>query len=1032
MKLSRSSTAFFCVLGLGCLAVPIQAAEEYDRFLQGLRSRGYFDAAIDYLAVMRTSPLLSQEQQQMVPFEEARTYLEASRTERDNAAREKLLDGARDKFKDFADRNSAHPQAPGAVTQLGAVLVERGRAKLEQGLAPANSANKKKLLEEARKYFTDSEKVFEEAEKKFDERLKQYPKFMAPNDPRVAERERAKGDLIQAHMFHAYGMYEKSRTFDSNDKAESKQWETALRAAAEKYGAIYKDYRTLIAGLAARLKEGQCYQELKDTKRALGLFADLLGQPDELKALRPYKASAMYLSLQCWTADTEKMYELAYRQGDEFIKGSSADELQQSEWLAVRYYTALAHRMRIAQLPEKAQGDEANEKAKCLDSARQNAEIVASTQGEYQDSARSLLKDLLGASAKTDAEPKSFLDAQNRGMEAMNRYSAAAAERDKSADEATRNAKNKEANDEREKAVGFFNKALHLVDENTTLDDRNQVRYYLCYLAFTENKTYDAAIVGEFLLKYYPNSGGARQAAQIALASYVNEYQFGTPGPGRDFDRAKMQGMAAEIAKRWKGEKEADDAWNILLAIAINEKRTADMMTALNNIQEESPVRAEAEMKAGRTLWVMYQEQLGMDEGTPGKLAAADMQALAVQANGLLEKAIERQRPLLDSLEKMTLSQAETQMFLCESRIALGQYAKALESLEDPAIGLLTLVRGREKNAEATQAPIPIETYKLALQAYVLNDKVEEAQKLIPELDALGAAAEGAGDQKLQLANTYLNLALRLEKQIDQNRQTGNLDGLKKAAKGFTFFLGQIEGAADAFDEQSRFQNLNWVSDNYFKLGSDFVTQSNAPAADRTMGQEFLAKASTLDDRLAPMTKDGSDAQMIVKLRKARALRRAEKYVEAVNALQEVLQGRRNLMEAQVEACETLMERARKEPHIYTTAVQGSRPDAATKENIIWGWRKISDAMRNSPPFSNANDPAHADFLRMYHTARYNMIVCAYQQAMAQTVKEERDKFLKGADYALTITEQHTPDMGGDAWKPKYQEMKQKVQSALK
>src|SRR5687768_1935015 len=107
MKRMRTlAVAGFCGLLLAGSTNVVRSAEEYERFLTELRNRGYFDAALDYLAVMRTSPLLSDDQKLMVPFEEARTFLEASRTERDGAAREKLLDGARDKFKEFADRNS--------------------------------------------------------------------------------------------------------------------------------------------------------------------------------------------------------------------------------------------------------------------------------------------------------------------------------------------------------------------------------------------------------------------------------------------------------------------------------------------------------------------------------------------------------------------------------------------------------------------------------------------------------------------------------------------------------------------------------------------------------------------------------------------------------------------------------------------------------------------------------------------------------------------------------------------------------------
>lgn len=1011
------------------------AAEEYDKFLAGLRQRQYYDAALDYLTVMANSPLLSETQKQLITFEEARTNLEAARNERDGALRERLLDGAQVKFKEFAEKFPTHVQAASATTQLGAVLVERGRAKLEQGLAPGAGDNRGKLMEEARKYFGESEKVFTDAQKKFEEDLAKYPKFMAPNDPRVIERERVKGDLIQSHMFHAYGLYEKSRTYKQDDDKEKKLWEAALRTAADKYGEIYKNYRTLIAGLAARLKEGQCYQELKDTKRALGLYADLLGQPDDLKPLRAYKASAMYLSLQCWNEETERLFELAYRQGDEFIKGSEPGELSRPEWLAVRYYTAVSHKNRIAQLKkEKLTNEETTEKQRCFDMARQNAEIVASTQGEYQDAARALLKELLG-DVDQNALPKSFVEAQNRGLDSMNQFSQMVVDAGKLTVPEERAAKEKEANEARQKAVDFFNMAMKLRDENTSLEDMNTVRYYLCYLAYTEGRTYDAAVIGEFLLKYYPNSGGARQGAQIALASYVTEYQNGTPGPGKDFDAAKMRDMAGQIAKRWAGQKEADDAWNILLAIAMSEKKIPEMLDALNHITPESTVRADAEMKAGRTLWALYGEQLTLDENAPNKLEAKAMGELAQQAHDLLNAAIERQKSGLDSIEKLTLQQAETLMYLCEARIALGKYAEALDCIDNEKYGLLALVRNKEKNADANSDPVPIESYKLALQAYVLNGKVAEAQKLIPELDALSAG--GSGDQKAQLANTYLNLALKLEAGIAINRENKNFDALKGAAQGFSFFLDQVAAAGDAFQGEAKFQNLNWVSENYFRLGSDLVTQPNVAAADKAKAQEYFKKSSELDDKLTPLTGEGTDAQLIVKLRKARAMRRSEKYVEAVGALADVLRGRRNLMEAQIEACETLMERAAnlKQPHIYATAVNGSRPDGpdgTTGDNIIWGWRRISDTMRQSPPFNDPKDASHKEFQRLYHTARYNMAMCAYQQALAQTAKEERDKLLKAADYYITITQQHVPDLGGPEWAAKYQDLQKKAQNALK
>jgi hypothetical protein len=79
-----------------------------------------------------------------------------------------------------------------------------------------------------------------------------------------------------------------------------------------------------------------------DTRRALGLYADIIGQPEELDQLRKQRAAAMYLSMQCWTSDTEKKDELAVQEGEKFLQKIRGFEDRQPEWLTIRYYTALA------------------------------------------------------------------------------------------------------------------------------------------------------------------------------------------------------------------------------------------------------------------------------------------------------------------------------------------------------------------------------------------------------------------------------------------------------------------------------------------------------------------------------------------------------------------------------------------------------------------------------------------------------------------------------------------------------------------
>lgn len=1043
-KFFRRSIASLLLVSFAFSSAPVRGAEEYEAFLNGMRARKYFDVALEYLDLMRNSALLSDVQRQMITYEEAQTFLEMSRDVKDPTDREKALDGARDRFQKFVTDNPNHPQAPGAETQLGAVLVERGRNKTEQGLLPANEASKEKFMVEARAFFDEAEKVFTAAEEKFKKQYDSYPRFMVPTDPKVAERERVKNDLIKAHLFHATGLYEKSRTYAEKSPDRKK----ALETAAKKYGDIYKDYRTLIAGLTARLKEGQCYQELGDNKRSLGLYNDLLTQPDDIKPLRPYKANAMYLSLQCWTADSEKMYELACVQADEFLKNSSPDELNQPAWLAVRYYGALAHQLRSKEFPADAKGDEAKARDQSLETAQDYAEIVANITCDYQDQARTLLRELTGG-ADPSKGPRSFLDAQNRGTDAYQKFSAALAEANKLAatNDPALPEKQKEVDDSRQSAITYFSQALELADEKTTLEEKANVRSYICYLLYTEGKFYDAAVIGQFLLEKYPNSGGARQSAMIALASYAAEYQnnqnalMADAAPGGqkpvvinpEFDRAQMFAVATKITKQWKGDKEADDAWNVLLEIAINEQNVAEILNALANLQEAWPGRAGAEMRAGRAMWVRYGQQLGLDEGAPGKLPAAEFQDLIVKANGILEKAIERQRPLLTGPELMQVDQAETQMFLCESRIALGQGAKALECIDDPKIGLMAVVRALGTNADATaigKAPpdidgakpadrIRLESVKLALQAYVLNNKIAEAQKLTEELGTLLGGA--AGDTKARLAGTYLDLALRLERQVAQQRETKNLAALKETSKGFAFFLSEIAKSGDAFQGEAKFQNLNWVSDNYFKLGVDLL------AEDRTLAVSYLDASAKLDAETLTALAVG-DALTYVKLRQARSLRRAEKFDDAIAALRDILKDKRFLIEAQVEAAETLMDKAAstKNPDFYTEAIMGRDPDEKN-DNIVWGWSRIAFTISRTPQFSSSEDPANKEFTRLYHLGRYQTALCYLLQADLTANPDDKLKRYRAVLFTIDQTESSRPDLGGEEWKPKYQDLRDKA-----
>ena len=158
-------------------------AEEPARaFLGGLRSRGYHDTALDYLKAMETSPIAPPDLRQTIAYETALTLVESSREQRDLEVRFQYLDDAQRLLKRFVDSQGSHPKAHAAQSQLGNLIVERARIKVEQ----SKSGNSKALLQQANKLYAQAFKEFSLLEASVSKELEQIPKVLDTRDKKQA------------------------------------------------------------------------------------------------------------------------------------------------------------------------------------------------------------------------------------------------------------------------------------------------------------------------------------------------------------------------------------------------------------------------------------------------------------------------------------------------------------------------------------------------------------------------------------------------------------------------------------------------------------------------------------------------------------------------------------------------------------------------------------------------------------------------------------------------------------------------------
>ena len=146
----------------------------------------------------------------------------------------------------------------------------------------------------------------------------------------------------------------------------------------------------------------------------------------------------------------------------------------------------------------------------------------------------------------------------------------------------------RDAEQAREKARALFRAALELRDRTTSLDDVNNARFYLCYLAYQAHEYVDAAVLGEFLARRHPTASGSRRAAGIALLSHLQSYNLAAPDD-RASEKQRMESMADFIARRFAGEAEADEAWMTLMVVATQQRDVEQLLAYLAKVPEQSP-----------------------------------------------------------------------------------------------------------------------------------------------------------------------------------------------------------------------------------------------------------------------------------------------------------------------------------------------------------------------------------------------------------------------------------------------------------
>lgn len=1026
--MSRPLCLKICFLGCvglslaGLLPSHAEAREPAREFLQALRDRGYHDIAIEYLESMKTSRLAPVEMKEILLYELGTTLVEASKMQRDIALREKQLDEARDALRRFIGMHSDHELASAANNQLGNLLVERARIKVELSKKPGE--DKATLLSEAGSLYDEAFNVFEKAKVDLKETLSGMVTIPESEKAKLKLRKQLRADYLQAQLLAAAIKEEKA---DSVQKG-SAEYNTLLTTAAGLYAEINKKYRSLLAGQYAQMYLGRCNQKMGKYKDALSFYDDVLSQP-EIDEFRPVKTKTFLLALECWRKSDPPLYAVAVQKLEPWIEKARPNEEKTENWLELRLELAKIQWELAQQLKETDPKDA--QVRRLVNDARKNATIVSRVKGDLQRDAQSFLAEKVGIEQpdRGDVAPKTFADAMQAGSEALDAMKTAnlvlktvPARIAKEKDDAIK-AQLKQQLEGAQEAVTtavtdakrYYRLALRLVDNETDIRDVNIVRYFLCFLYYSTKDYYEAGLVGEFVARRYPDSAGARQSAKIAMAAYLNLYTE-NQDEDKEFEKDRIVGIADYITKQWSDQPEAIEARSTLIQFMIQAGDLDMAEKYLNDIPENSAKRGDAEIKTGQAMWSAYlrgmQELRKWERGDEPTPEGVDVDAKKKTLDQLKGRA---QTILANGVQRMQQAGGVTEalvtaaLSLAQIYLDSGQVRESVGLLEDEKIGPLALVKAG--HAATAREGFAAEVYKTALRAYISSlggaaDSAAVIKKATEVMDAMKAAI--AQDKLVEM---YVSLARDLEEQI----KLASPEAKKPLSQGFEEFLTRLRADSEELSV------LNWVAATFFSLGSGFDT---GPPLSAEATKYYQQAADTYQAILDKVKKfDNPDMPTQIRLHLARTKRKLAKFTTARDLYKEVLTEKNMTLDVQVEAAKLYQEWAAfpgKEA-LYQKAISGAEPDPKTGKNIIWGWGHMFQITARYPQFRN-----------VFHEARYNLALCFFKMSKAAKSTDDKTKLLERAERAILQTQQLYGK--GDewmTWRPRYDTLIKDIQRAL-
>lgn len=1000
---------------------PLSAAEPYLEFVRALRDRGYHDYAVLYLERLESRGDVPEDVRTVIPFEKAITLREGVADLKTAKAQKEQLDRAEGYLADFTREHPDHSLAARANMERARILRGKVRVEIRNAESAENAGAAEEHRQRARDYLAEARKSFQAAHDRYKadweaDWSRNPGPISADQKDRKAARTKKLNRYIQAQLDLARCTYYEAQTYPE----DSEKYPELLTDASLEFEEIHSQYRSQIGGLYARMWQGKCFEEQDDIRRALGIYNELLDHPGQSDAMQTLKDKVRHFRLICLNHEKRQDYQLVINEATEWLNRhrywGRSEVGRGIRWQRALAYETLGN-----------QGDlSESERERSLKLALNDAQEIHRYPGEYKDVSLFMIQRIKAALGQEGTDPKDFDGAFGLARHRIKKVKDFDERLASAESEEERQQIRREKNVHLQETARILTLALNLADAQTELSAVNQARFFLAYVHYLRGRSYDAAVLGEFLARHFREESPqtARDAAYLAMTAYVEAYNRAS-GDQRD---AEMRGIIRNcelITSNWGESEKATDARMTLGGIYEQLDQPAEAAGWYGDVPESSPQYAAAQLAAGQAYWRAYQSTaLGAEEET---VSGETLQRWQESAEDHLRTGIERQQATMpdEGAAGETLSRLiAAKVSLAQILVNRGQYAEAEEWLTQPPRAVLEAIAVEEESQRPETEGITSRefaglAYQLLLRAYVGTQQIEKALQAMDRLERVAGGAEGE-----DVTAVYVQLGREIEKEIERLIALDQPQRLAEVRASFEQFLDALFQRRD----QMRYGSLVWIAETYFNLGKGFRRDNQGQA------ETYIAKAAETyrdllnrdrsDDSFVPAEREAS-----VQLRLVNCLREQGEYEDALELARRVLQEKPTVLQAQFEAASVLQSWAESGQgdsyKKFLTAIRGLPADT-DEQGDIWGWAQLARRLQLLTSAGTGGD----DSTEKHFQARYNVSYCRYQYGLAQSSPSNREEALRNARQEIDAFSRVAGEVG-ERWKEKFGELYAQIQRDL-